>query len=297
MLYSTRKAKWVNYARRTSTVPYQRIKQRKYCIWSHHLCAKHYHTSKLIISICIILINVYLVAYIRSVTSVQVEKDAEDDVAYVSMDDPTASEISFVRSECPTKQVLKVSCANLECGVQVTHEAGANPVLAKMSAHGDWPWHMALFKDDVHICDGTLVSPNWVVTTTSCFQGQPKAEWLVRAGSVRLSSSSPWQQERRIVGMVKSPVEGSTIAMVKLEEPLMMTDFVRPVCLPQQLQASDALHCNTLGWARNRDQLQRVEIKVTVMEKCENISISSVNSLCTETAYGQEDCSVSKRHL
>ncbi|XP_065171253.1 atrial natriuretic peptide-converting enzyme-like [Atheta coriaria] len=227
----------------------------------------------------------------ESVTSVQVEKDAEDDVAYVSMDDPTASEISFVRSECPTKQVLKVSCANLECGVQVTHEAGANPVLAKMSAHGDWPWHMALFKDDVHICDGTLVSPNWVVTTTSCFQGQPKAEWLVRAGSVRLSSSSPWQQERRIVGMVKSPVEGSTIAMVKLEEPLMMTDFVRPVCLPQQLQASDALHCNTLGWARNRDQLQRVEIKVTVMEKCENISISSVNSLCTETAYGQEDCS------
>lgn len=164
-----------------------------------------------------------------------------------------------------------------------------------MSAHGDWPWHVALFKEDVHICDGTLVADDWVVTSTSCFQGQPKAEWSARLGTIRLSSSSPWEQERRIVGMVKSPVEGSTIALIKLDQLVTLNDFVRPICLPNDnnLLNNKEIQCNTLGWARNREQLQRIQVKQIVMEKCENVSISNVNSFCAETIYGQDDCNVS----
>lgn len=77
--------------------------------------------------------------------------------------------------------------------------------LPKMALHGDWPWHVALFKEDVHVCDGTLISSEWLVTTASCFQGQPKAEWTARFGTVRLSSSTPWEQERRIVGKFVPP--------------------------------------------------------------------------------------------
>lgn len=73
-----------------------------------------------------------------------------------------------------------------ECGVQSTHSANGLKVLSKMSTHGDWPWHVALFKEDVHICDGTLVATDWVATTTSCFQGQPKAEWIAKFGIIRL---------------------------------------------------------------------------------------------------------------
>ncbi|XP_972040.2 atrial natriuretic peptide-converting enzyme [Tribolium castaneum] len=224
----------------------------------------------------------------QNILSVQVEKDLESNISYVSMKDPLAPEISFVRSPCFSKQVLKVACSNLECGIQ-----SAFGTLPKMAAHGDWPWHVALFKEDVHICDGTLISADWVITTTSCFQGQPKAEWTARFGSVRLLSTSPWEQERRIVGMVKSPVEGSTVAMVKLDQNVIYNDFVRPICLPDDslvLQPEANLDCNTLGWARNREQLQRVQVKVTPMEKCENVSISTVNSLCTETFYGKDDC-------
>lgn len=95
--------------------------------------------------------------------------------------------------------------------------------------------------------------------------------------------------------MVKSPVEGSTVAMTRLDLPVVMNDFVRPICLPERdaYSGKSLTHCNTLGWARNRDQLQRVQVKVSEMEKCENISISSVNGLCTEAAMGQEDCNVS----
>lgn len=155
--------------------------------------------------------------------------------------------------------------------------------LQKMASHGDWPWHVALLKDNVHLCDGTLLSEDWILTTASCFQGyhlannfflslrvsqlgsltvflflffrQSKALWVARLGSVRLSSSSPWEQERQIVGMMKSPVEGSTLVLLKLNEPAIFSDFVRPVCLPEMfVPLENYTYCTTLGWNRNSEQ-------------------------------------------
>lgn len=297
--------------------------------------------------------------------------------------------------------------------------------LPKQAAPGDWPWLVALFREDSHVCDGTLISPDWVLTTESCFQGQPRATWVAIFGTVRLSSSAPWTQRRRIIGMVKSPVEGSTAALIRLESPIVFSDFIRPVCLPDDLTrkvqlANDAkviqthnfavaeklagdknlltsfktpqrvkptetseffsspmliqegmmqrrewgnedkreaeydgiydlpkaeamsqhypsyivpdstvqfypsfdgnvivspssktflptppslplgpkseeeiwTNCNTLGWSRTRDALQRVQLKIGDMAACENISIATVNSMCTEATYQKNDCTV-----
>ncbi|CAG9761004.1 unnamed protein product [Ceutorhynchus assimilis] len=227
----------------------------------------------------------------ENVNSYHVVKNNEENVPYVKIKDAFADDISFLKSKCPSRQVLKVTCENLECGVQTTHTKTTR-VLQKMAIHGDWPWHVALFKEDVHICDGVLLSANWLATTTSCFQGQPKAEWIAKFGLVRLASSSPWEQERRIIGMVKSPVEGSTVALIRLDQAVLFNDFVRPICLPSEtLSLSPTAQCNTLGWARNREQLQRVQVKIAENEKCENVSISGVNTICTESIHGQNDCS------
>lgn len=266
------------------------------------------------------------------------------------------------------------------------------------------------------------ISSEWVLTTESCFQGQPKATWLAIFGAVRLSSQAPWTQRRRIIGLVKSPVEGSTAALIRLETPVEFSDFIRPVCLPdeatrriqsqsdnnirsspnkvpmpQRLESETNLtefststikkikpketdefftlpilngksefiqhsrtgrlvnpkntgdirmmpkpeavnqfisyplpnntpqteyfakqsanmngqslpmsyvtprpreqvwtNCNTLGWSRQRDHLQRVQLKIGDMAHCENISIATVNSICTESTFQQNDCTVSK---
>ncbi|XP_012282643.1 atrial natriuretic peptide-converting enzyme isoform X2 [Orussus abietinus] len=227
------------------------------------------------------------------VESVEVKVDEEENVQYVHMEDPSASEITFVRAPCPSREVMYVKCAALECGIQALRTRSGTSGLSKMAEPGDWPWHVALFKQEVHVCDATLVAANWLLTTAFCFQGQPKAEWSARLGTVRLSSTSPWQQERRIIGMVKSPVEGSTTVLLKLDRPVVaFSDFVRPVCLPSSRDPipTNGSHCNTLGWARNRDLLQRVQLRLSSMERCENISIPSLNSVCTETAFSTDDC-------
>jgi Trypsin/Low-density lipoprotein receptor domain class A len=167
------------------------------------------------------------------VTMAEVRNDTEPDNNYVRVLDPKASEISFVRTNCSTRQALYLRCADLQCGLQSALSQQSESSLSKMAQPGDWPWHCSLFRKDSHVCDGVLVSEQWILTTESCFQGQPKATWLAVFGSVRLNSHAPWQQRRRIVGMVRSPVEGSTAAMVRLETPVTFTDFVRPICLPE----------------------------------------------------------------
>lgn len=84
------------------------------------------------------------------------------------------------------------------------------------------------------------------------FFSQSKAEWVARLGAVRLNAMSPWQQERHIVGMVKSPVEGSTLVMVKLSSPVIYTDHIRSVCLGDDQNDGPYSYCQTLGWAKSR---------------------------------------------
>lgn len=151
----------------------------------------------------------------------EIRNDTEPNTKYVRVLDPKASEISFVRTNCEKKQALYVSCANLgkfimnshlstyliykffrfsiECGVQSILAANTVVSLPKMASPGDWPWHVSLYRDDTHVCDGTLVSDSWVITTESCFQGQSKATWIAVFGNIRLSTTTPWTQRRRIV--------------------------------------------------------------------------------------------------
>ena len=49
--------------------------------------------------------------------------------------------------------------------------------------------------------------------------------------------------------MVKAPVEGSSLVLLKLDRPVELSDFARPSCLPS---SDEFVHlgapCVTLGW-------------------------------------------------
>lgn len=96
----------------------------------------------------------------RSVEIFDVQIDTENVDDYVRVLDPHAPEISFVRTHCPKREVLYVGCGELQCGVQSVLSGKQHLTLPKMSAAGDWPWLAALYREDVHVCDGTLVIPN-----------------------------------------------------------------------------------------------------------------------------------------
>ena len=114
-----------------------------------------------------------------------------------------------------------------------------------------------LIRGRTHLTITTQVVQHNCISLFVCFfprRGrQAKAHWTARFAAVRLTSDAPWEQERRIIGMVHSPLSESNIVLIKLETPVIYSDFVRPVCLAGDHQSwtSTNSRCVFLGWEKN----------------------------------------------
>lgn len=89
--------------------------------------------------------------------------------------------------------------------------------------------------------------------------------------------------------MIKSPVEGNSIVLLKLDQPILFSDFARPICIPEDDDfVPDLNHCVTLGWSLESEQLAKTYVNPTDKEICEEISEVSPNTICTkeDTAPG-----------
>lgn len=224
-----------------------------------------------------------------------VDTDIESKTKYVDIVSPISADKNFINADCSQRNVVNITCDKLQCGQRpsyVPDEFRSRLESRRdIAVHGDWPWMVALYKNGLHVCDATLVDQQWIMTTASCFQGQAKAKWTARFASVRLQSRAPWEQKRTIIGMVKSPVEGNSIVLLKLDQQIVFSDFARPICIPDQddfINASVGTNCITLGWSLDTDELAKVYVNPTNTSVCEEISEVSANTICTkeDTAPG-----------
>lgn len=54
--------------------------------------------------------------------------------------------------------------------------------------------------------------------------------------------------------MVKSPVEGSTAALIRLETPVVFSDFIRPICLPDILNTKNVAAAQVNGSTESHER-------------------------------------------
>lgn len=112
--------------------------------------------------------------------------------------------------------------------------------------------------------------------------------------------------------MVKSPVKGNQLVLIKMEAPVIYSDFVRPVCLARDHQPwieAPTSRCLYLGWGKDRmfyletltpryemlhlhlnslgDNLHEVTAKVVQSPKCDNIT-----TLCADVLSPSDACRV-----
>nr|SVE74962.1 EOG090X019S [Daphnia dolichocephala] len=223
----------------------------------------------------------------RIMERIEIRVDNERSADYAHLTEPIRWRATFLRAPCRKRQVLYLSCSGLECGNRPVHMHPDRPgtdLTLLPSAHGDWPWFAALIRDGVHACDATLVADQWLLTASSCFDGQSRAHWVARFAAVRLTSDAPWEQERRIIGMVKSPMKGNQLVLIKMESSVIYSDFVRPVCLARDHEAwisGSTSRCLFLGWGKDRDNLHEVTAKVVQNPKCDNVTTLCADVLTT----------------
>jgi len=120
-----------------------------------------------------------------------------------------------------------------------------------------------------------------------------------------MSTVSPWQQERRVVGMVKSPL-GDHIVLIKMASPVIFSDFARHICLPDEPEGRTGLgfpswekmpsKCVRLGWSKE-DELVETAMHQLSQESCnpaqfglQKKSPPQPMSLCFENDPPGRDC-------
>ncbi|XP_076176268.1 uncharacterized protein LOC143151219 isoform X2 [Ptiloglossa arizonensis] len=188
--------------------------------------------------------------------------------------------LTFKPSECSSGEILRVKCKNLECGIRTQAPSQARIVGGGSSSAGSWPWQVALYKEGDYQCGGALISDRWILSAAHCFYHAQDEYWVARIGATRRGSfPSPYEQVLRLDHISLHPeyIDNgfiNDIAMLRLEEPAIFSDYVRPICLPETEPKSGTM-CTVTGWGQLfeigrifPDTLQEVQLPVISTEEC-----------------------------
>ena len=119
-------------------------------------------------------------------------------------------------------------------------------VNGQMSAPGDWPWHVAIFRSENsvnnYLCGGTLIDNRQVLTTANCLidptTGAPidSRALTILLGAFDLSSDTKYSKKAPvrkvfIYPYYNYPEPDNNIAIVKLASRVFFNDYIKPACI------------------------------------------------------------------
>ncbi|GFY40656.1 prostasin [Trichonephila inaurata madagascariensis] len=181
---------------------------------------------------------------------------------------------------------MRVQCGDLECGMRPMSSGPRRRIVGGQSAGaGSWPWQAALYKEGDFQCGAVLISDTWLISAAHCFYSTQSAHWVARLGLLRRGTelSAPSEQVRRVVEIFLHPEyedKGfiNDIALLRMDKPVLFSDYLRPVCLPTAQEDAGLWHghhCSVVGWGKLYeightfpDSLQEVRLPVISTEEC-----------------------------
>ncbi|XP_059181054.1 testisin-like [Centropristis striata] len=168
-----------------------------------------------------------------------------------------------------------------DCGVALLN---TKIVGGENATAGSWPWqvsvHLNISQFVGHICGGTLISDEWVLTAAHCIVRSSTDVWILYLGRETQSGPNVHEVNRHVSQIIVHSGYNSTtfdndIALMKLSRPVTFTNYIRPVCLASNSsQFHNSTPCWTTGWGRfgsdqpGADSLQEVEVPVIGEKEC-----------------------------
>uniref|UniRef100_A0A8C4HNR2 Peptidase S1 domain-containing protein n=1 Tax=Dicentrarchus labrax TaxID=13489 RepID=A0A8C4HNR2_DICLA len=167
---------------------------------------------------------------------------------------------------------------------------------------GSWPWQVSLQIFGSHVCGGSLINREWVMSAAH-FCG---SAILVSLGRQNLQGINPNEVSRTVARILLHPnydsnTNDNDIALLRLSSPVKFTDYIRPVCLA----ASDSVFNNgtdswVTGWGAVKEgvslpfpeTLQEVEVPVLGNRQCNclnGVGTVTDNMICAGVLAGGKD--------
>ncbi|XP_056392702.1 transmembrane protease serine 9-like [Hyla sarda] len=145
---------------------------------------------------------------------------------------------------------------------KVDHHVCGSPMVTSRivggtdAVDGEWPWQVSVQYQGSHICGGSLIAPQWVLSAAHCFESSVlAADYKVYLGLYQLSMKSP---PHTVISGVQTlivnteyvgiPSRGD-IALLKLSTPVNYTQYIMPICLPSSgVRFPCGMECWVTGW-------------------------------------------------
>ncbi|XP_054454414.1 LOW QUALITY PROTEIN: uncharacterized protein LOC129091022 [Anoplopoma fimbria] len=171
---------------------------------------------------------------------------------------------------------------------------------------GSWPWQVSLQGFGSHVCGGSLINREWVMSAAHCFFSTSTSGWQISLGRQNLQGNNPNEVSRTVARIILHPnydrdTSNNDIALLKLSSPVKFTDYIRPVCLA----ASDSVFNNgtdswVTGWGAVEERvslpfpetLQEVEVPVLGNRQCNclnGVGTVTDNMICAGVLAGGKD--------
>ncbi|XP_063291834.1 transmembrane protease serine 5 [Pelobates fuscus] len=189
----------------------------------------------------------------KGVNMTDAKLNQSQEFVQVPLSQTTGTEHTWqIRYGCISGHIVALKCS--ECG---SRSKASRIIGGSDVALGRWPWQVSLYLNNRHVCGGSIVAHQWIITAAHCvhnYRSPQLSSWSIYSGMVSHSSmrqNTPASTVEKIIHHQKYEERSHDydIAMMKLEKPLNYSDSVRPVCLPQYDQEFAAgTECWVSGW-------------------------------------------------
>uniref|UniRef100_A0A452FFC8 Transmembrane serine protease 13 n=1 Tax=Capra hircus TaxID=9925 RepID=A0A452FFC8_CAPHI len=183
---------------------------------------------------------------------------------------------STYTSDCPSQQYVALQCSH--CGLRAMTGRIVGGALAPESK---WPWQVSLQFSHTHICGGTLIDAQWILTAAHCFfitREKILEGWKVYVGTNDLHHLPESASVAQIIinSNYSDDQDDYDIALMRLSKPLTLSAHVHPACLPMHGQTfglNEICWITGFGKTKETDErtspfLREVQVNLIDFKKC-----------------------------
>ncbi|XP_047389901.1 snake venom serine proteinase 2-like isoform X2 [Sciurus carolinensis] len=145
---------------------------------------------------------------------------------------------------------------NMACGQP---RMSSRIVGGRDAREGEWPWQASIQHRGAHVCGGSLIASQWVLTAAHCIARQAlPSEYRVRLGMLRLGPASPPALLVPVWRVLLPPDHSKDatrgdLALLQLRHPVTLSAHIQPICLPMPgTSPPPSSPCWVTGWGTLR---------------------------------------------